>query len=856
MRDRMPRGAVLVLCVTLVLAFAVASLSMPAAAKDEPVGFTEVGRSGIAWPDYAYRDSTWGGGAWGDYNDDGWLDILLPCHPALATYPVHANDSALLRNGADGTFTNVIYESGIKLQEDWHDTCWIDYDDDGDLDLWRSVGGRGGEGEGSNSLSRQNADGSFTEVAPEAGIDYPRARGRGTAWFDYDGDGDLDLYFAGAELDLAPNTMFRNNGDGTFTDVGQLGTDTFVGANSQVSVADYDLDGDQDLLVTGYGPRLYRNDDGAFTNVSVSAGIIDTGGAQGAAWGDYDNDGDLDLYIGRGSAQSRDYAEVWDPPQNSELRFVTGATSGDEDGLDLTATGSITFEFQTRMGNTIRRDASIASLGPDGRNPSEYPFTLGPDDVSDPPPAQDNVFRVWQNPQGSWHLRWTTTVTRAGFSGIITAGATLSDIVEVGFEIEDTAPLSNTLFRNNGDGTFTDVALSAGVDSPLDCRGVDWGDLDNDGDLDLFVQAAGTMAGNAPDLVYRNNGDGTFTDIAAQVNLQGTTEGMGWGGLWGDYNRDGFLDLITHHESWSWPLTRGGYELYANGGNDNHWLGINLWGGGVANGASNRRGHGAKVWITAAGQTQYRAVDDNSHYLHHYSGPIHVGLGGSTLVDELRILWPSGLEQVLENVPADQYVTVFEGGAPTPNANAGGSYSGDEASSISLDGSGSSNPGGGGSLTYAWDLDDDGSLNDAFVATPSYTWNEPGIYTVTLVVTNTDNVTSTDTAQVTVANLAPTAVITGPQSALVGQAFTLDGSESSDPGGGTVLSFAWDLDGDSVFDDATGPVVVDHRVDQPQVYTVRLRVRDSQGMEDTAQHTIRVGYLLYLPVGVKGWPNP
>ena len=673
--------------VLITLANIVAGFPVGIAQAQEPV-FVEVARSGIAWPDYEYRNSAWGGGAWGDYNDDGWLDIFLPNHPNLTSVGTQLNDSALMRNNGDGTFTNVIYEVGIRLQDDWHDVFWVDYDDDGDLDLWRSVGGRGGAGEGPNSLSRQNADGTFTEVAVESGVDYPRGRGRGTVWQDYDGDGDLDMYYTGAQSDVgADNTMFRYNGNGTFTNVGQLGTDTFTGANSEAAVADYDMDGDDDMLVTGYSPRLYRNDGGTFTNVASSAGIVDSGGAQGADWGDYDNDGDLDLFISRGSALWTDYSEVWNA-SGTELRFAAYASGGDEDGLDFVSNGSVTFELQRRIGGNVRRDASVVSLGPDGDNPSEYPFTLGPGDVSDPPPAANDMARVWQNPQGSWHIRWTSTGDRTLFSGIIIAENPLSDIVEVGFETPDPVALPNRLFRNNGDGTFANVSDAAGVADPQDCRGSDWGDFDNDGDLDLFVQTAGAPAANAPNLVYRNNGDGTFTNVAAQTNLGGTDEGNGWGGSWGDYNNDGFLDLFTHQENWSWPLDPGGYELFRNGANGNHWLKIELQGLGLANGGSNRRGYGAKVWITAGGVTQYRPVHDNSHYLYHCSGPIHVGLGNSTSV-QIEVHWPSGVEQVLTNVSVDRTLTVVEGSAPVnepPTVDAGPDQTITLADDATLDG--------------------------------------------------------------------------------------------------------------------------------------------------------------------------
>ncbi len=192
------------------------------------------------------------------------------------------------------------------------------------------------------------------------------------------------------------------------------------------------------------------------------------------------------------------------------------------------------------------------------------------------------------------------------------------------------------------------------------------------------------------------------------------------------------------------------------------------------------------------------------------------------------------LKATAELIPLlNAYYNAFLNGAPPisgPTADAGGPYTGNEGSPIALDAS-SSDDDGNGSLSYAWDLDDDGAYDDASSVSPSYTWNEPGSFTVRLVVTDTTGAASTDTAQVTVHDLAPTADAGGPYSGTQGAPISLDGSASADPGGGT-LSYAWDLDDDGAYDDAFSDAP-SHTWSTPGTHTVRLRVTDAQGLADT-----------------------
>jgi hypothetical protein len=587
-----------------------------------------------------YSGDTWGLG-WGDSDGDGYLDLFGNSHFFTPT---------LYLNQGDGTFTEVLDSSGIDPVGDHHDSSWMDYNDDGDLDLYVTVGARGGNDDGPNLLYQNDGTAHFTDVAASATVTNALGRGRGAAWADYDRDGDPDLFVANAYRADAPNAFFRNNGDGTFEDVGAaVGLAKNIESQS-AAWADYDGDGDPDLYTAGNQCRLYRNDGISFTDVTTGAGVSVTWGA-GASWGDYDNDGKLDLYVSSGRGFSTmDYA-AW---SSSVITFVSHVRQGYEEGLD-TATPpgtSLVFHLRQRRNKHITTDPSIIFLGPDGSHPPTNPFTATHETSGPPPyaPGEDMGFFIWQSAPGAWHMRWTvlTTTGATQFSGLITASGPISSVTKVGFEEFSWPSYPDHLFRNDGDGTFTDVSISVGVSCDLDSRGVTWGDYDNDGDLDLFLVLAGRVSYDVPDRLYRNNGDDTFTEVAALEGATGSSGGLGWSAAWADYDNDGFLDLLIGNRRKEWPLPTGGYQLLHNQGNINHWLKIQFAGGGM----------GAKVWVTAGGETQFRELRDESSHFAHYNGPLHVGLGANTVVDDLRIKWPNGVTLVWTNVPVDQLLVV------------------------------------------------------------------------------------------------------------------------------------------------------------------------------------------------------
>jgi hypothetical protein len=247
---------------------------------------------------------------WGDYDNDGDLDLYLATRD---------DTNRLYRNEGNGTFSEVGAASGTDNPGPAQGVGWADYDNDGDLDLYVVD-----EGGGANRLYRNEGNGTFTEVGAASGTNNV-GDGRGVAWADYDNDGDVDFYVSRN----GTNLLYHNNGDGTFTDVGVASGTNSSGENTGAVWGDYDNDGDLDLYVAKFGSAnlLYRNNgNGTFVEVGVNSDTNDTGNSNSVAWGDFDNDGDLDLYVANDGAN-----RLYRNEGNGTFREI-GAATGTDDG--------------------------------------------------------------------------------------------------------------------------------------------------------------------------------------------------------------------------------------------------------------------------------------------------------------------------------------------------------------------------------------------------------------------------------------------------------------------------------------------------------------------------------------------
>jgi hypothetical protein len=227
--------------------------------------------------------------------------------------------------------------------------------------------------------------------------------------------------------------------------------------------------------------------------------------------------------------------------------------------------------------------------------------------------------------------------------------------------------LSNTLYRNNGDGTLTDVSVAAGVAATTDTWSAGWGDYDNDGYLDLFVTSAKPWvngAGNT-NFLYHNNGDGTFADVAAAEGVQlEDNSSLHKGAAWADYNNDGFLDLILKDgvggEKDTGAGANGLHRLFRNNGNGNYFLKVKLMGT-----QSNRNGIGARVTVSYNGHIDFGENNGGGggEYASQGTEPLHFGIGTATEAT-VEVRWPSGVVDTFLSVAANSTLTVAEGSSP------------------------------------------------------------------------------------------------------------------------------------------------------------------------------------------------
>jgi len=510
------------------------------------------------------------GGAFGDYDNDGDVDIYVS-----ASDPISGLRNRLWENDGTGHFTDVAIERGVAAEgSQGRGVSWGDYDNDGDIDLIIATMGsyrRPADQQVPTKLYKnllvETGEPNFEDVTRSAGLmrkgnaDDARVggiggTGAGIAWADYNHDGFLDVLHRSSDDDL-DIALFRNNGDGTFTEVTKEAGVGILGkvyrADSQGNGAwfDFDLDGRVDLLVSNeheINLLFHNNGDGTFTDITENrqppsgTAFLNPGNTDGTCVGDIDNDGDMDVYLVNA----------------------------------------------------------------------------------------DQANRLIRN-----------------------------DIIETG-----------TI-------TFTDITFSSGTGDMGGGRGCTMADFDNDGFLDIYVNNGGPAnilindiipTGNpfsqyyvAPtpgrNVLYRNNGDGTFSDITEGSGAEGN--GIGTGVSSGDVNNDGFPDIFVTNRTYynegkriSEPQTN---RLFLNKGNDNNWIKVKLVGT-----KSNRNAYNARVKLVAGDLEQVRELFSANGYNSADDPTLIFGLGKRDSVDSIEVFWPSGAIQHLEDLSPGQTVTITE----------------------------------------------------------------------------------------------------------------------------------------------------------------------------------------------------
>ena len=498
----------------------------------------------------------------------------------------HKSDNHINHSSDDGfQFTDIAPDLNMNKVDGGRGSALGDYDNDGDLDIV-AVGTYQ-----PHALFRNNGDGTFTNTADQAGIADPRG-GWGSLFADYDNDGYVDLYITrGGWSGAAENTLYHNNGDGTFTDVTQAAGVADPQSSFCAAWADYDNDGYLDLYIAdgvigdGAANVLYHNNgDGTFTNTADVAGVANTGNSLGTAWGDYDKDGHIDLHV-----------------VNYGQSNVLYRNNGDGTFTDVTPTTGM---------NLPVTDAFVT-------------FFLDVDNDAD--------LDIFISNSGSF---------QAFIAGQIMGGATHDGDRQV-------------LYRNNGDGTFTDVTREAGLYHAYGAMGANFGDINSDGYLDIYLATGAPQMGRLErDALFRNNGDGTFTDATAALGLGNV--GKGHGVTFGDVDTDGDVDIYVPvggafiGDQWH-------NLFYRNRGTGNNYITLKLVGV-----KSNRDGIGAKVTLHIGNDIIYREVSGGCGFGSTNSLSLEIGLGSHANVDTLEIVWPSGQVDTHRNLSVNQRLVITE----------------------------------------------------------------------------------------------------------------------------------------------------------------------------------------------------
>jgi len=497
-----------------------------------------------------------GGCAFFDYDNDGWMDIFILGGRRLdGCLPESSN--RLYHNNRNGTFTDVTEKAGL-IDCGWaYGVCVGDYNNDGFEDLFLTYYGQ-------NKLYRNNGDGTFKDVTREAGLLYPTTRfGSGASFFDYNRDGWLDLFVSNYLIE-----------------------DLATAPKPSMDVPNCNFEG----VMTNCGPSgfpapqhfLYRNNgDGTFTDVSKESGIAAVRGSYGftALTFDADEDGWQDIFVACDATASLLFMNNHDGTFREEalLRGVALGTSG----------------------------SSMAGMG------------VG---------------------QGDYDLDGHVDLVKTHFQGQATG-----------------------LYRNNGKAEFDDVTGSAGLG--VERRFISWGtalvDLDNDGFPDI-LNVTGTVypelervyakyPARSPRIVFRNNGNETFTELGDETGPGISAKHMSRGAAFGDFDNDGDIDIVIMNRNEPPSLLRNDAPP------GNHWIKVRLEGT-----KSNRSALGSRVLVHYGGKVQAQCLTSQSSFLSSNDPRLHFGLGKTATVD-IEVYWPTGASESFKNVAADQLVTIREG---------------------------------------------------------------------------------------------------------------------------------------------------------------------------------------------------
>lgn len=591
---------------------------------------------------------SFGPGAWGDWNGDGYPDLWVGNH---------ANPPTLYVNQGDGSFEALDPAFLVgKLFHDAHGAAWADCDGDGDQDLIELVGAGGGAA-APNQLW-WNDSGMLTDIGATSGLGFPLGRGRTPIWMDWNRDNRLDLLAV---------SLYRANVSATLpfvqtSQAGQVpsfdldwpanGFSPTTQATEFAHLADLSGDGVLDLIVDGapYPSAVYDVSSAPmldllpFTNFRGISSVAD------AVYSDLNNDGRNDAFMARDRVENESEAALIGEYELRGKLFVRS----DEVGFSVQCTQSL--RCRLPEGAVLQE----VRIGTSGVSPSGLSFELNPSNpihhgIAPHQPGVDRGIFIGFDPILA---RWTVLLSSPGRSqlGLILLGGPMRNVLPI--NAGSSQPLEDKLLLRTAQG-FVDGY----IDFPGSSRSVVSGDFDNDTDLDLYLVRSGAAV-NRPNVLLENLGDGSFRvvdDAGARLGASGAAgslRGLADGVNTADFDLDGWLDLfVTNGFGDRFYSEDGPHQLFRNRGAelypDRHWLLIDLVGPG-----GNRDAIGAQVRVRIGSQVLLREQNGGMHRFAQNHQRLHFGLGSATQVDWVDVLWPDGTSTRLHAVAADQLLEV------------------------------------------------------------------------------------------------------------------------------------------------------------------------------------------------------
>jgi hypothetical protein len=498
--------------------------------------------------------------------------------------------------------------------------------------------------------------------------------GGGCAFFDYDNDGWLDIFIAGGrKLESEPagsgNRLYRNNRDGTFSDVTREAGLFDIGWAVGVCVGDYNNDGFEDLFVTYYGSnRLYRNNgNGTFTDVTAAAGLKSAGirFGSGCTFVDYNRDGWLDLFVS--NYADIDLATAPKPSlERPNCNFEGVPVNCGPSGLPL-PTHALYRNNGDGTFTDVSKESGVAAMR------GSYGLTVAAFDVDED--GWPDIFvacdstpslLLMNNHDGTFREEALLRGVALSNDGQEMAGMGVGmgdyncdgrlDILRTHYMNQPTG-----LYRNMGKGEFEDVTAPAGLSRER--RFVSWGaglvDLDNDGNPDIFLVTGqvypelepvfAKYPRRGPRILFRNQGDGTFVQLGEEAGAAIGARHVSRGCAFGDFDNDGDLDIVIMNQNDPPSLLRNDAPPA------NRWIKIRLQGT-----KSNRSALGSRVVVKYAGKLQVQEHMSQSSYVSSNDPRLHFGLGSAESVD-IEVRWPLGLVETHQNVAVNQLITLREG---------------------------------------------------------------------------------------------------------------------------------------------------------------------------------------------------